>query len=78
MILITVSNDNKDHVEDMNHTICEALAGWDAFKNNEVVVTPVTENKQTGNYSFNVFVGPDKPEKAVWIQTDNIDEAYRK
>lgn len=80
MILITISNHDKDHVDDMNYKICEALSGWKAFKENEVVVTPVAKNNATGNYGFSVFVGPDKPDQksAPWIDIDDIDEAYRK
>jgi hypothetical protein len=80
MFLITVNNANEDHVNEMNNEICEALSGWKAFKENEVMVTPVVKNDATGNYGFSIFVGPDKPDQtsAPWIDIDDIDEAYRK
>ncbi len=79
MILITISNADKDHVDDMNYKICEAFSGWKAFKDNEVVVTPVAKDDATGNYGFSVFVGPDNPEQkcAPWIEIDDLDEVYR-
>lgn len=80
MFLITVNNTDEAHVNEMNYTICEALQGWEAFKNNEVVVTPVAKDDATGNYGFSIFVGPDKPDQksAPWIDVDDIDEVYRK
>jgi len=80
MILITISNTNKDHVDDMNYQMCKAFSGWDAFKNNDVVVTPVIKDDTTGNYGFSIFVGPDNPDQksAPWIDISDIDEVYRK
>jgi hypothetical protein len=79
MLLITVSNTDEKIVDEMNYKICEAFSGWNAFKDNDIIVTPVSQ-KDDGTYQFDVFVGPDKPnqESAPWIKIDKLDEAYRK
>ena len=79
MFLITINNADESHVNEMNNKICEALSGWKAFKENEVMVTPV-KNVADGTYGFSIFVGPDKPDQtcAPWIDVNDIDEAYRK
>lgn len=80
MILITYANADKTKAESDNQVLCQALAGWDAFINNEVSIGPV--EKIYGNqYGFNIFVGPepaDDVKSVPWLEVNDVDEAYRK
>jgi hypothetical protein len=79
MILITYVNTDKAKAESDNQVLCQALAGWDAFINNEVCISSV-KNIYDDKYGFDIFIGPEPAydvKSIPFLEVNDVDEAYR-
>ena len=61
MFIVNITAQDDKRLKELNYKICESLAGWKPFRDNEVFVSVVdpTDDTET-KFSFEVIVGSDE------------------